>query len=504
VVVSAYLNGNMIVNGSIGAASIAAGNVTIDKLGAGTVAMAANIGFSLGTVSTLKLSDGNFAKGVAFLNTSNANWTAALVQSNVTSVAMIIGQKYPIRDTATSEAAALIVSRHRNSTYIGSPYTQAVIGLGSIAGVYRNYSRVIALSAKNGGNDPIDTQVEIAHDTGTLTFVTDGQVVAANQTGVGLTAKAYNRNLSAWTLAGGTAVAVPTNAPLASSAQLAYYSGTGLVYAGWFISYATNSLAWGVGVTTPPTTSEIKLCTDYSFASGLTYSTVGGTYYNAAGVPSAPYPDTYNLANLPVGQALDIVKGQSTWENNAGLVNFGNNQIIPFTAAHDGLIDPTEELVIGDIMVDVRKIANTNMSDSLSFVTTSTSIMQKAVIGVFVEKQANIYVPSTLKIPMEVKSINDESNTWTTMQVLSPEYEEIWASTDTIIINAIGEGMMNVCGENGNIEVGDYITTSSIRGKGMKQSDDLMHNYTVAKSRETVTFSSPTEVKLIACIYHCG
>jgi hypothetical protein len=58
--------------------------------------------------------------------------------------------------------------------------------------------------------------------------------------------------------------------------------------------------------------------------------------------------------------------------------------------------------------------------------------------------------------------------------------------------------------ENGDIEIGDYITTSSIPGKGMKQSDDLMHNYTVAKARENVTFSSPTEVKLIACTYHCG
>jgi hypothetical protein len=68
----------------------------------------------------------------------------------------------------------------------------------------------------------------------------------------------------------------------------------------------------------------------------------------------------------------------------------------------------------------------------------------------------------------------------------------------------LGEGLINVCGENGNIEIGDFITTSSIPGKGMKQSDDLMRNYTVAKSRENVTFSSPTEVKLIACTYHCG
>ena len=73
-----------------------------------------------------------------------------------------------------------------------------------------------------------------------------------------------------------------------------------------------------------------------------------------------------------------------------------------------------------------------------------------------------------------------------------------------VFINSVGEGLVNVCGENGDIEIGDYITTSSMLGKGMKQDDDLLHNYTVAKARENVTFSSPTEVKQIACSYHCG
>jgi hypothetical protein len=77
-------------------------------------------------------------------------------------------------------------------------------------------------------------------------------------------------------------------------------------------------------------------------------------------------------------------------------------------------------------------------------------------------------------------------------------------SNDLLSINSLGEGCINVCGENGNIEIGDYITTSSIPGKGMKQADDLMRNYTVAKARESVTFASPTEVKQIACSYHAG
>jgi hypothetical protein len=38
----------------------------------------------------------------------------------------------------------------------------------------------------------------------------------------------------------------------------------------------------------------------------------------------------------------------------------------------------------------------------------------------------------------------------------------------------------------------------------MKQADDMFYSYTIAKARENVTFSSPTEVKQIACIYMGG
>ena len=75
---------------------------------------------------------------------------------------------------------------------------------------------------------------------------------------------------------------------------------------------------------------------------------------------------------------------------------------------------------------------------------------------------------------------------------------------DLADINALGEGQINVCGEAGNIEPGDLIVTSSMPGKGMKQADDLIRNYTVAKAREAATFDSPDQVKQIACIYLCG
>lgn len=73
---------------------------------------------------------------------------------------------------------------------------------------------------------------------------------------------------------------------------------------------------------------------------------------------------------------------------------------------------------------------------------------------------------------------------------------------------SLGEGMINVVAEGGNIEAGDYICSSSTPGKGMKQDDDLLHNYTVAKAREDVVWTAEeiaaNAVKMIACTYHCG
>jgi hypothetical protein len=45
-----------------------------------------------------------------------------------------------------------------------------------------------------------------------------------------------------------------------------------------------------------------------------------------------------------------------------------------------------------------------------------------------------------------------------------------------LIVYCVGEGAMWVCNSNGNIENGDYITSSDYLGYGEKQDDDLLHN----------------------------
>lgn len=67
---------------------------------------------------------------------------------------------------------------------------------------------------------------------------------------------------------------------------------------------------------------------------------------------------------------------------------------------------------------------------------------------------------------------------------------------------------------NGEIQTGDYITTSNIPGYGQKQNDDLLHSYTLGKAIEDVDWDKVTEtveyngeeykIYLIAVIYTSG
>lgn len=171
----------------------------------------------------------------------------------------------------------------------------------------------------------------------------------------------------------------------------------------------------------------------------------------------------------------------------------------PFTAGHDALQLLTEaEPSIGDLMVDVELISAPTVSDCITQMTVSTSANQNGVIGVYTGQTAAGFVPAALADYVEAPD-----GTVTQVQ-LKPEYANIYETYRCIGVNAIGEGKINVCGQNGDIAIGDFIVASDTAGKGMKQSDDVFHSYTVAKARENVTFSSPTEVKQIACIYMGG
>jgi len=66
-----------------------------------------------------------------------------------------------------------------------------------------------------------------------------------------------------------------------------------------------------------------------------------------------------------------------------------------------------------------------------------------------------------------------------------------------VYVNSVGEGAVWVTNINGTLESGDYITTSDVVGYGMKQGDDILHNYTVAKILMDCDFNPPTQVRRV-------
>lgn len=169
----------------------------------------------------------------------------------------------------------------------------------------------------------------------------------------------------------------------------------------------------------------------------------------------------------------------------------------PFTGSHDGLLPTSQSPVPGDILVDTEVVAKPNIFDTITKVALSSSASQASVIGVYGKDAAEGHTPVALS-----EIITDSNNV--KQSSIKSEYLSLYTNHKNVVINSLGEGQINVCGENGNIEVGDLIVTSNTAGKGMKQSDDIVRGCTVAKARESVTFSSPDEVKQIACIYLCG
>lgn len=198
------------------------------------------------------------------------------------------------------------------------------------------------------------------------------------------------------------------------------------------------------------------------------------------------------------GTASGIVGSNASYDFYAEgtAANYG-----PFTGAHDALIHKDLPIQLGDIVCDVQRVTGNGWSNVLFKVAYSDAANQPAV-GVLIHVGPLLSASCCLSsFNTPVIAIDDFGNEIRENQA---DYDAFKDDHKTAIVNALGEGQINVCGEGGDIENGDLIATSSMLGKGMRQSDSNVRNYTVAKAREAVTFSSPAEVKQVACIYLCG
>jgi cytoskeletal protein CcmA (bactofilin family) len=124
-------------------------------------------------------------------------------------------------------------------------------------------------------------------------------------------------------------------------------------------------------------------------------------------------------------------------------------------------------------------------------------------------------VVSTANRPLGIQSINDA---WVQLRlsnrikdkcvvgVCSRMTEPEFGDISFVFYNSVGEGQILVCGENGNIEAGDLLCSSSIPGIAMKQDDDIIRSYTIGKALLSCSFApqNPLEEILTSCVYYCG
>ena len=87
-------------------------------------------------------------------------------------------------------------------------------------------------------------------------------------------------------------------------------------------------------------------------------------------------------------------------------------------------------------------------------------------------------------------------------------------NSNNYIINSLGEGAIWVSNITGDIQNGDYISSSTILGYGCRQQTSTLHNYTVAKCCSVINWNSIStyitsnnnryKIAFVACTYHCG
>jgi len=190
------------------------------------------------------------------------------------------------------------------------------------------------------------------------------------------------------------------------------------------------------------------------------------------------------------------------------------NALLNFTGQHRALSDLVDENPeIGYIVVSNGKISSytskgnkikgknaITINESVPEVEYSQEYAQKTVFGVIagVEDQSNIREYSSGSIvTVYNKSTKDRR----------------------LIVNSLGEGGIWVCNSKGNLNNGDFITTSDVEGIGCKQDDDIIHTYTVAKITIDCSFTlgSPAyncqefdnngaklRKAFVSCTYHSG
>jgi hypothetical protein len=236
----------------------------------------------------------------------------------------------------------------------------------------------------------------------------------------------------------------------------------------------------GIGVTNPNADLFLKCSADtFTGGGGMTIQTGSGNKYWRM-IAS----DYLSLGRLAFGYSTD----NSAWTDTGYLAPGSNNQMnftgqhrtfikdVPFSQAGDleGLIVSSDQnkyiKMSGGIEVGSNAITT---NESLPVVSLSNVVTDKKCFGV-------------------ISASEDPENRTEQYGVFGTNFEKEKGDT-RVYINSVGEGAIWVSNIGGNLEAGDYITTSNVAGYGQKQESDSLKNYTVAKITMDCDFEPVTQ-----------
>lgn len=150
----------------------------------------------------------------------------------------------------------------------------------------------------------------------------------------------------------------------------------------------------------------------------------------------------------------------------------------PFTGAHDGLIRKDVTCESGDVLVGVRVVSKSGVSNVLLEVEPCSAEAQAMVVGVV-----------AMRLPILADTLFAAGAGVDPLDVIE--------RYDRVIFNAVGEGQVNVVGP---VSAGDLLVTSAVPGRAMRQSDDIVRASTLGKAWESTSQS----LDQIACKYDAG
>lgn len=183
---------------------------------------------------------------------------------------------------------------------------------------------------------------------------------------------------------------------------------------------------------------------------------------------------------------VHVIMLKNSQEASVGFFENNNNEgSFDFTGQHRSIMNTNyEDDVLGLIASATGQLINLDngnratVNESLPYCILANSDNDKKVYGVISQKEdggAQRGYGSGFVATMDKANDNEQR----------------------MYINAVGEGGIWVCSKNGAIENGDYVTSSTVVGYGMKQvlNEGLLTNYTVAKLTQDCEFSLTKVVK---------